>query len=67
MTPMDRPEYLRIHKKYFSNEFRDLHKLHNKIHHDGFIYCKVKKGLYGLKQAAILAYKLLVQRLAEGG
>ena len=27
----------------------------------------MKKGLYGLKQAAILVYKLLVQHLAEGG
>ena len=64
---MDRPEYLQILKKYFSSKFRDLYKLHDKIHHDGFIYCKVKKVLYRLKQAAILAYNLLVQRLAEGG
>ena len=48
-TPMDRPEYLRIHKKYFSNSFKNLYNLNKKIHHDGFIYCKVKKGLYGLK------------------
>ena len=60
-------EYLRIHKKYLYTEFRNIYQLHNKIHFDDFVFCKVKKGLYGLKQAAILAYKLLVKQLAEGG
>ena len=31
------------------------------------MYCQVNKGMYGLKQAAILAYKLLVQRLKDRG
>ena len=66
-TPMDRKEYLRIHSKYFSSQFRDSYKLHDKIHSDGYIYCRIKKGMYGLKQAAILAYKLLLKRLAQEG
>ena len=53
------------HSNYFN--FKKLYNLETKIHRDGFVYCKVKKGLYGLKQAAILAFKLLVKRLAEGG
>ena len=41
------------------------YKLQNKINNDKYLYCKVKKGMYGLKQAAILAYKLLVKRLEQ--
>ena len=32
---------------------------------DGYVHCQINKGMYGLKQAAILAYKLLVKRLAK--
>ena len=28
-------EYMRIHGKYFDNEFKKLHNLHNKINEDG--------------------------------
>ena len=66
-TPMDRAEYIRINARYFSTAFRTLYNLHDKIHSDGYIYCKIKKGMYGLKQAAILAYKLLLKRLALHG
>ena len=65
-TPMVRAEYLRIQKRYFSPEFKNMNKLHDKVHKD-YIYCKVKKGMYGLKQAAILAYKLLLKRLTSDG
>ena len=51
------PEYKRIKAKYFSQEFRDQYNLHNKINIDGYIYSMIQKGMYGLKQAAILAYK----------
>ena len=53
-TPMEKPEYIRIHKKYFSPAFLTT------IANDNHIYCQVKKGMYGIKQTAILAYKLLV-------
>ena len=66
-TPMERAEYLRIQSKYFSAEFRQIYQLKDKIHSDGYIYCRIKKGMYGLKQAAILAYKLLLKRLAVDG
>ena len=64
---MVRAEYLRIHSKYFSPAFCNEYNLHHKIHMDGYVYCRVKKGMYGLKQAAILAYKLLVKRLSQDG
>ncbi len=62
---MARAEYLHIPAKYFSPEFRQIYDLHGKIHSDGYVYCRIIKGMYGLKQAAILAYKLLLKRLAR--
>ena len=34
---------------------------------NGYVYGKIKGGMYGLKQAAILAYKQLVTNLAQHG
>lgn len=66
-TVMIRPEFIRIHKKYFSKKFIAAYNLSDKIAPDGYIYVKICKGMYGLKQAAILAYKQLVKNLAQHG
>ena len=66
-TPMTRPEFLRIHSRYLSPDFRTEYKLNDLIDSDGYVYFQVNKGMYGLKQAAILAYKLLVQRFKNRG
>ena len=55
--PEKEKEYLRIHKKHFTKYFRELYNLDAKINEDGYVYCEIVKGMYGLKQAAILAYK----------
>jgi hypothetical protein len=34
---------------------------------DLYIYCKIRKGMYGLPQAGIIAQELLVKRLAKQG
>ena len=34
---------------------------------DGWIYVEIRKGMYGLPQAGILANKLLKKRLAKHG
>ena len=34
---------------------------------DGYVYCEVTKGMYGLPQAGIIAQELLEKRLAEHG
>ena len=60
-------EYMKFHSKYFSKRFRDIYKLHDKINGDGYVYCAIQKGMYGLKQAAILAYKQLVEHLKTFG
>ena len=52
-TPMDRYEYMRIHESLVPDEIMDQYDLHNKKHH-GWVYMEIRKGMYGLKEAAIL-------------
>ena len=61
------PEYMRIHSRYFPSGFRDLYKPHNKINQDGYVYCVIQRGMYGLKQLAILAYQQSVKNLKPFG
>ena len=53
--PPGEREYMRIHSQYFDKEIRYLYKLHDKLNSDGYVYCEIQLGMYGLKQAAILA------------
>ena len=48
-SSLKQKEYMRIHSKYFSQNFRDLYKLHDRINKDGYVYCEIVKGMYGLK------------------
>ena len=64
---MDDPENIRIHKKYFSDHFVKEYKLEKLMNKDNYVYCQINRGMYGLKQAAILAYKQLVGRLKVHG
>lgn len=65
--PPGEREYMRIHSRYLKIYIRDLYNLHNKIHADGYVYCEIQLGMYGLKQAAILAYNLIKERLEPAG
>ena len=66
-TTMEEPEYMRIPYKYFPHDVRLQYDLESKVTTDGYIYVKIKKGMYGLKQAAVLAYDQLVEHLAPHG
>ena len=66
-TIMEIPEYMRIHSKYFTDPIRKKYNIDSKIAEDNYVYCKIKRGMYGLKQAARLAYDLLKTRLAPFG
>ena len=46
-------------------QFIVQYKLKDLINKDGYIFCQINRGMYGLKQAAILAYKQLVKRLQQ--
>ena len=66
-SPMTKPEYMRIHSKYFFEDISRQYNIQQKIASDGFVYIKIKKGMYGLKQTAILAYQNLVKNMKPFG
>ena len=63
---MDTPEYTRIPYEVFQDNIKLRHYLKEKVSRD-FIYVRIKQGMYGLKQAAILTYKQLVKHLKTSG
>ena len=65
-TPMQRPEYMKVYLKYFPDDIIQQYAL-NDLNHNGYIYIKIKKGVYCLKQASALAYQNLTQMLTDGG
>ena len=65
--PPGEREYMCIHSKYFDKELRALYNIDELVDSDGYVYCEVKLGMYGLKQAAILAFNQLKGRLKAKG
>ena len=63
-SQMKDAKYMRIHKKHLPQDIVKRHNLETKLHYDN-VYCKIKQGMYGLKQAAILAYNFLKQLLMD--
>jgi hypothetical protein len=66
-TPMKRPEYMRIKLSDIPDEIIDEYKLRELVDEDGYVYCEITKGMYGLPQAGIIAQDLLAERLAKHG
>ena len=66
-TPMDEPEFMRVKYKYFQDEIRKEYNINAIVAQDAYVYIKIQKGMYGLKQATVLAYNHLVQHLARSG
>ena len=66
-TPMDDPEYMKVQYKYIPNDIRLRYNLDLKVTEDGWVYIKIQKGMPGLKQAAILAYRHLKNCLEPFG
>ena len=65
--PMARPKYMKIVWKYFPPDIIIRYNLQEIRSSDGYIYCKIQKGMYGLNQAAVLAYEQLAAHLQTGG
>jgi hypothetical protein len=66
-TPLkDRFEYLRIPAHVIPDTIMDLYDL-QKLVVNGFVYAEVRRGMYGLPQAAIIANKQLQEKLAPHG
>ena len=63
-TPLNRPDYARIHLKDIPQDFIAEYNL-TTYERDGWMYFCICKGFYGLSQAGKLAKNLLHKRLAE--
>lgn len=63
---MDRDKFMRVKYKYFLEDIWKYYKL-DKIFDNNYIYICLKKGVYGLKQDALLIYENLKQVLLPYG
>ena len=66
MSEMKNAEYMRFPIDLIPPEIMEQYKLQDKIH-NGFVFCKIKRGMYGLPQAGLIAQELLAKRLGEHG
>jgi hypothetical protein len=65
--PMARPEYIQINLADIPEDVFHHYKLQNIAEPDGYVYCWVEKGTYGLPQAGIIAQELLKEQLGKEG
>ena len=65
-TPMEHYEYMRIPVHQIPQVIFELYNLQELVH-NGFVYVEIRKGMYGLPQAGILANQQLVPHLAKHG
>ena len=61
-TPLERHQYMRIPIDLIPQEFIDLYQLQKKIK-NGFVYCEIISGMFGLPESDSLVNKLLKERL----
>jgi len=61
-------QYMKIHRRYVPQEISDEYNITDAdFDRKGYIYLEIQKGMYGLKEASILAYEQLVAHLAPYG
>ena len=65
MTPMKRYEYFRMKLNLFPQDIIDKYNVKNKVNHNGNVHCEVRRGMYGLPQAGIIAQEILEERLRQ--
>ncbi len=58
---------MRIMLADIPEEIIEEYKLHEIFTDDGYVYCKIRKEMYGLPQVGLIAQKLLEQGLSKVG
>ena len=64
---MTRYEYMRLKLADMPDDVIAHYKLQEVATPDGYVYCEIRKGMYGLPQAGIIVQELLAKRLKEHG
>ena len=54
--PIQNPDYMCVLLKHLTFDIIEFYNLTELVTPDGYVYIKIKKGMYGLKQADVLAY-----------
>ncbi len=67
MTPLHRPEFIRMKLSDIPDEIINEYKLQDKTTPSGSIYIDAKCGIYSLPQSRLIANELLEKRLNEHG
>ena len=50
------PEYVRIHISKIPTQFINMYNLLDFVTTDGWVFFEIRKGMYGLPQAGVLAH-----------
>ena len=58
---------MKLHLHIIPQEIIDEYALHNLVDEDGWVYLKIMKGMYGLKQSGIIANMELTKHLDKFG
>ncbi len=66
-TLMARYKYMRLCIADMPDDVIKHYNLRDKATPNGYIYCKIQKGVYGLPQAGIITQQLLKERLQKHG
>ncbi len=66
-TPMERYKYMHLKLSDIPKEILIEYKLREIATLDGYLYCEIRKGMYSLPQAGIIAQELLQECLAKVG
>ena len=61
------PEFMRIHIRIIPQEIIDTYDLKALVDNQGWIYMRIERGIYGLKQAGIIANQELVKHMDTFG
>jgi hypothetical protein len=64
-SPMARYKYMQLRIADMPDNVIEHYNLRDKATPDGYIYCEIKKGMYSLPKASIIAQQLLEERFAE--
>ena len=57
-------EYVKFHIATIPQEIIDKYNLLNIVDNKGYVYVKIVKGMYGLRQAGIISHRSLIHHLA---
>ena len=66
-TPMAPLEYMRLKLTDLPADITKHYNLKAKVTKDGYVYVKIRRSMYGLPQAGLMAPKLLEERLNKEG